>query len=688
MKKKLSALALGAAMLVTAFMPLQPVEAAKAQPPVKAEQLTNLIDLHLHLDGSISLKSAKELAKLQNIPLNYTDAELKQKLSVGKDCRSLNEYLEKFAFPNELLQTKVGVSKAVYNLMRELQAKKFAYAEIRFAPQKSCDKGMTQEEAVLAAIEGLKQAPMPGKLILCCMRGDNNKAENLETVRLAAKYLGKGVGAVDLAGAEALFPTATFADVFAEAKAKGVPMTIHAGEADGPASVNVALDFGASRIGHGIRSLEDKKTVKRLVDNNITLEICPTSNLNTAMFQDIKSYPLKKLQKSGIKYTINTDNMSVSNTSLQREYQQLIDTFKLSKKDIGGLLVNSVAASFADAETKAMLDSRIRTVYGLEANPKVEKIQRRIIIDTDTAGDDAAAMMLALRSPDIKVEGITVLAGNVNIDQAVKNALMTTEVAEVKVPVYKGSSTTYTGKTKECFSVFGKDGMGDKGIINPVGKAEAQDGIDFILDTVRKNPGEIELVCLGPATDVAFAIDRDPETMKKVKRIWSMGTAGFGIGNATPVAEFNVFVDAPAYKKMLDLGVPTTIIGLDMNREATWLPGAKVEEMMNSDVKTHKFLGNACSGLLSFLRENKAMDYADLPDAVAMAAVVWPDFVQATTIAHGSCILDEGENYGQVVMYRKGIAYDAMLDVSNTNLEVVTMQKDEDFVERLLNTIK
>lgn len=688
LKKKLSVLALGMAMLAASIVPCQHTEAAKLQQTLKAAQLTDLIDLHLHLDGSISVRSARELAQLQNIPLHYTDSELKHQLSVGDDCRSLNEYLEKFAFPNKLLQSKAGVSRAVYNLMRELEAKKLAYAEIRFAPQKSCDQGMTQEEAVLAAIEGLKKAPMPGGLILCCMRGDNNKADNLETVRLAAKYLGKGVCAIDLAGAEALFPTKNFGDIFAEAQAKGLPITIHAGEADGPDSVNVALDLGARRIGHGIRSLEDKQTVKRLIDNNVTLEICPTSNLNTAMFPDIKHYPLKKLQKSKIKFTINTDNMSVSNTSLQREYQQLINTFGLNKKDIGGLLVNSVAASFAEPSVKAMLDSRIRTRYGLEPNPKVEPVKRRIIIDTDTAGDDAGAMMLALKSQHIKVEGITVLAGNVNIEQAAKNAIMTTEVPGVKVPVYKGASTTYTGKVRDVFTVFGKDGMGDKDLIHPKGQAEKQNGIDFILDTIRKNPGEIELVCLGPATDIAIAIDKEPETMKKVKHIWTMGTAGFGIGNATPVAEFNVFLDAPAYKKMLDLGVPTTVIGLDRARKETWFSGDTIEKLMKSDIKTHKFLGTAASGLLEFLRMNKGMDYADLPDIVAMAAVVWPDFVQATINAHGSCIIDEGETYGQVIMYRKGISYDSKIDVSDANLEVVTMQKDDNFVERFLDCIK
>ena len=124
---------------------------------------------------------------------------------------------------------------------------------------------------------------------------------------------------------------------------------------------------------------------------------------------------------------------------------------------------------------------------------------------------------------------------------------------------------------KDAFSVFGEDGMGDADLIHPKGKAEEEDAVDFILDTIKEDPGEVEIIALGPATNIARAIDKDPETMQDVKMIWSMGTAGLGVGNASPVAEFNVYADAPAYKVMLDSGLPITIIGLDMcGGEAMW----------------------------------------------------------------------------------------------------------------------
>ena len=160
------------------------------------------IDLHLHLDGSLSLASVKQLAAMQNIPLPQTDAEILHLLQVSPDCRDLNEYLEKFAFPCSLLQTEEGLSTAVYNLCEELHAQGLLYAEIRFAPQLHTEKGLTQAEITAAAIAGMQKSSFHANLILCCMRGNDNHAENLETIRTAKAYLGKGVCAADLAGAE------------------------------------------------------------------------------------------------------------------------------------------------------------------------------------------------------------------------------------------------------------------------------------------------------------------------------------------------------------------------------------------------------------------------------------------------------------------------------------------------------
>lgn len=331
--------------------------------PAELDALRCYIDPHLHLDGSLSIPSVRRLAALQDIPLPKSDAELKRRLSVSADCRDLNEYLEKFDFPCSLLMTEIGLREAVRALLAELTAEGHIYAEVRFAPQKHCERGLTQETAVLAALEGLMDSPIPANLILCCMRGDENRAENLETVAVAAKFLGKGVCAVDLAGAEALFPTADFADVFARARELGVPMTIHAGEADGAESVRTALGFGAERIGHGVRSVEDGELLHFLAERGTALELCPTSNLNTVVVTDLKDYPLRKLMDAGVRVTVNTDNRSVSDTTLRREFGLLAETFRLTKGEVRQLLRNAAEASSAPESVKDSLRKQIDAAF-------------------------------------------------------------------------------------------------------------------------------------------------------------------------------------------------------------------------------------------------------------------------------------------------------------------------------------
>lgn len=322
-----------------------------------------LLDLHLHLDGSLSPNNVRKLADLQGISIPSDEKELLELLTVGAHCPDLNTYLEKFAFPCKLLQTECGLTAAVSCLLEELAAQGLLYAEIRFAPQKSTDCGLTQMQAAQAAIAGLQGAKIKANLILCCMRGDDNAAENLETVRVAKELLGKGVCAVDLAGAEALFPTENFSELFAYARKSGVPFTIHAGEAAGAESVETALRFGASRIGHGVRSVENADLLKKLAETGKPLELCPTSNLNTAVYPTLADYPLRTLMNAGVCVTINTDNTTVSATSIRRELALLTEEFNLTDAELKQLCLNAAAASFADTATKIFLREAIESAF-------------------------------------------------------------------------------------------------------------------------------------------------------------------------------------------------------------------------------------------------------------------------------------------------------------------------------------
>lgn len=328
--------------------------------------ITKMIDLHLHLDGAISIPSARQLAALQHIAIPEDTQELEKLMRVSADCKDLTEFLEKFKFPCSLLQTPEGVTLAVYNLCEELKEQGLIYAEIRFAPQLLCEQGMTQEDAVQAAIAGLHKSSLRANLILSCMRGkitQENEVMNRETVRLTKEYLGRGVCATDLAGAEALFPTSEFAPIFAYARQLGVPFEIHAGEADGPASVRQALAFGAWRIGHGVRSVEDPTLVAELARLKIPCLVCPTSNVQTCTVHEVKDLPVRTFLEAGIPLTISSDDPSIEGTTLRTEWEKVIDAFDLTPAEIHQLMLNAVNAAFCLEEEKQELRREIENSY-------------------------------------------------------------------------------------------------------------------------------------------------------------------------------------------------------------------------------------------------------------------------------------------------------------------------------------
>ena len=315
------------------------------------------IDLHLHLDGAVTTGIARELAKIQDIELPEDDKELEKLLTVPDDCESLNDFLECFDLPLSLMQTKEGLSEAVRLVSENIRSQGVIYAEIRFAPQLHTDKGMTQEDAILAALDGASKTDLKVNLILCCMRGEGNEAANEETVELAKKYLVKdgGVVAIDIAGAEAIFPTADYRDLFAKAKELGIPFTIHAGEADGAESVRLAIEYGASRIGHGVRSFEDPEVIKLIKEKGIYLEMCPTSNRQTHAVEDMSKYPFMDYLDQGLPVTLNTDDMGIEGTTLANEFRYMEKTYGLTAAQEKVLLANSVNAAFTSDEVKDQL---------------------------------------------------------------------------------------------------------------------------------------------------------------------------------------------------------------------------------------------------------------------------------------------------------------------------------------------
>lgn len=314
------------------------------------------IDLHLHLDGAITSDIARKLAVLQHIDLpTENEEELKKLLTVSEECRDLNEFLECFSLPLKLLQTTAGIREAVRLVSERLSKQDLVYAEIRFAPQLHTERGLTQEDAVHAALEGLKETDLHVNLILCCMRG-GEEHKNMETVNLAEKYLvtDGGVVAVDLAGAEGLFPTKDYERLFLKAREAKVPFTIHAGEAAGAESVRDAIAFGASRIGHGVRIIESEEVMNLVKEKGIYLEMCPTSNLQTHAVESLSDYPLLTYMEAGIQVTVNTDDPGIEGTNLTREFS-LLEENGLTGTQEQKLLENAIEAAFTSEEVKKEL---------------------------------------------------------------------------------------------------------------------------------------------------------------------------------------------------------------------------------------------------------------------------------------------------------------------------------------------
>ena len=328
-----------------------------------------MIDLHLHLDGSLSLEDFKFLAERNHVDLGEN---FPNNVYVPSDCTSLEEYLERFDLPLSLLQDEFSLAYATKSLVNRLYDMGYIYVEIRFAPQLHTQKGMNQEDAVIAACAGLRNAlkdkpDFDAGLILCAMRQSDYET-NLPAILLADKYLDRGVVAVDLAGPEAFHTGDYYQDLFDEAQKRNLNITIHAGEACGSEEVIRAIDLlHAKRIGHGVHLDINFENVKKMTEQNIFYEFCPTSNLQTTSLENYAAVPLRQFDRFGIKVTINSDNMTVSNTDVLKEYRHLFKEFKLQKYEVRHFLMNSIEASFTSIDKKQALmrelDKRLDNFY-------------------------------------------------------------------------------------------------------------------------------------------------------------------------------------------------------------------------------------------------------------------------------------------------------------------------------------
>lgn len=327
-----------------------------------------MIDLHLHLDGSLTPEDIIILADIEGVELPTRDLkELKKYLVFDGAERTLTHYLTYFDLPISVMQSKETISKAVELLVSRLARQGMYYAEIRFAPLLHMKKGLTIEEVTESAIDGLRRGVGDGKfasqLILCCMRKVGTPEQNMETVECVKKYLGKGVCAVDLAGDEVDFEYDDYKEIFEKVKSYGLPCTIHAGERGGIAEIETAIKLGAERIGHGVHIADSDELVDKIERLGIGVEMCPTSNYQTGAIEDIKDYPIRKYIEKGIHVCVNTDSTVVSDTSVMREFDFLKRELGLTIEEKVKCFLNAVRISFAPDSFKDIL--RMRIIAGL-----------------------------------------------------------------------------------------------------------------------------------------------------------------------------------------------------------------------------------------------------------------------------------------------------------------------------------
>lgn len=322
------------------------------------------INLHLHLDGSFRLKTIWELVQKQNVKMPCDTLE--EYTAFIKKCanaKDVNEYLKMFDAPLQVMQDFDSISRITFELIEDLSKQNYAYAEIRFAPQLHTQKSLTQSKAVEAVLEGRKKAlekyPNIKIGILTCMMSIGsatlNWNENLETIEVCKKYLGKGVVGIDLAGAEGIVPLTNFSGLFDKVKEYHLPTTCHAGDSQGPETVEAAFSFGATRIGHGHQVYRDPKLVEFAKEHQILFEICPTSNVQCQTVASYAKHPMKQLFDQGVRVSVNTDNDTFAAVHIADEYENCIKEMGFTIKDILQMNIYAAEASFMPKEEKGLL---------------------------------------------------------------------------------------------------------------------------------------------------------------------------------------------------------------------------------------------------------------------------------------------------------------------------------------------
>lgn len=318
-------------------------------------------EIHLHLDGSLSYEVASELRP------GLTREEFENEFIAPPKCRDLADFLTRSEKAVELMQTKKALRLVTFDLFEQLKADNVIYAEIRFAPLLHIRQGLTPHEVVrtveTAARQASKETGISARLILCTLRHFTEE-QSLQTVKLVEQFRDTTVAALDLAADEAAYSLKAHEAAFQYALAHNIPATAHAGEAKGAESVWESIGrLQVKRIGHGVRSIEDDKLVHELVRQGITLEVCPSCNIQTNIYPAFKDHPINRFYQQGVRVTVNTDNRTITHITLAEEYRKLMKFFGWTHEHFLRCNLHALEAAFIPDETRNTLKDKILAEY-------------------------------------------------------------------------------------------------------------------------------------------------------------------------------------------------------------------------------------------------------------------------------------------------------------------------------------
>jgi adenosine deaminase len=318
------------------------------------------VELHLHLDCSLSYSAVEKID-----PSISLEDYLFSFIAPAK-CENLADFLTRAAHGVALMQTEEELHLVTLDLFDQLRRDNVLYAEIRFAPLLHVQKGLTPHAVVAcveaAVAEAVRQTGIEARLILCTLRNFTTE-QSLETVKLVEEFSGAYVAGFDIAADENL-PIDAHLAAFQYAREAGIPCIAHAGEAQGPASVRETLQkIRPSRLSHGVRSIEDPNLLDYLRQHQIHLEVCPSCNIQTNMYNTYADHPIDKLYRMGISVGVNTDARTITNVTLSQEYAKLHDTFGWNPEDFFQCNRKALNAAFVTESVRNELLARLVAGY-------------------------------------------------------------------------------------------------------------------------------------------------------------------------------------------------------------------------------------------------------------------------------------------------------------------------------------